>query len=112
MAIEGATIRRTTTLVLPRGTARVLRELTGEARPDAALLLVLRDAIAYRQERIETELRAFEEKYGMPFERYRQQWESAERDDDYRWEAERDYLEWEALVTQKRRLEDVYGWLA
>jgi hypothetical protein len=47
----------------------------------------------------------------MSFEEYRQRWESEDRDDDYRWETERDYLEWEALVTRKRRLEDVYNWM-
>ena len=105
------TMEGTSTLVLPRGTARALRDLTGEPRPEAALLLVLRDAIAYRQAQIEAGLRAFEEKYGMAFEEYRQRWESEDQDEDYRWEAERDYLEWEALITQKHRLEDVYGWL-
>jgi hypothetical protein len=53
------------TLVLPKGTAQALRDLTGEPRPDVALLLVLRDALAYRLEQIETELRDFETKYGM-----------------------------------------------
>lgn len=57
-------------------------------------------------------LREFEGKYGMSFEEYRKHWESEERDDDYRWETERDYLEWEALVTRKRRLENVYNWLS
>ncbi len=111
MATENMPVESTTALVLPTSTARALRELTGETRPDAALLLVLRDAIAYRQAQIEAGLRAFEDKYGMSFEEYRQQWESTERDEDYHWEAERDYLEWEALVTQKQRLENVYGWL-
>jgi len=88
------------TLVLPKGTAQALRDLTGEARPEAALLLVLRDALTYRLEQLKKELRSFETKYGMTFNEYRQ-----------RWEAERDYLEWEALVTRQRRLEDIYGWL-
>jgi hypothetical protein len=47
----------------------------------------------------------------MPFDEYRQCWESPDRDEDYYWEVERDYLEWEALVTRRRRLKDVYGWL-
>lgn len=106
------TLENMSTLVLPMGTARALRDLTGEPRPDVALLLVLRDALAYRLEQIETDLRAFESKYGMTFDSYRQRWESEDRDEDYRWEVERDYLEWEALVTQKQRLEDVYGWLS
>ena len=31
-------------LVLPKTTAQALRELTGESRPDAALMLVMQDA--------------------------------------------------------------------
>ena len=106
MALENVS-----TLVLPKGTAQALWDLTGEPRPDAALLLVLRDALAYRLERMEAELRAFESKYGTTFDEYRQRWESQDRDEDYAWEAERDYLEWEAAVTRKQRLESVYSWL-
>jgi hypothetical protein len=104
-------VENMSTLVLPKGTAQALRDLTGEPRPDVALLLVLRDALAYRLDQIEENLGTLEEKYGMPFDEYRLRWESEDRAEDYRWEAERDYLEWEALVTQKRRLEDVYSWL-
>ena len=88
-----------------------MRELTGEPRPEVALLLVLRAAYAHRLEQIEADLASFEEKYGMPFDAYRARWESEDRDEDYAWEAERDYLEWEGLITQKRRLEDTFRWL-
>ena len=94
-------------LIIPKDTARALQALTGETRPDVALQLVIRDALAYRRERIEAGIRAFECKYGTTFEEYRRRWETEERDEDYTWEAERDYLEWESLVTSKRRLEMV-----
>jgi hypothetical protein len=97
--------------MLPKETVEALRDLTGESRPDVALLLVLRDAVAYRLEQIETELEAFEEKYSLSFDEYRQRWESEDRDEDYRWEAEQDYLEWEALITRRRRLEEANRWL-
>lgn len=99
-------------MVLPKSTVRVLQDVTGEPRPDAALLLVLRDAIAYRLAQAKTALQDFESRYGMSFEEYRRHWETEDREEDYRWEAERDYLEWEALVTRARRLEDAYAWLA
>jgi hypothetical protein len=98
-------------LVLPKETAAALREVTGEARPDVALLLVLRDAVAHRLEQVEDGLAQFEAKYGMDFDSYREHWESEEDEDLYRWEAEHDYLEWEALATRKNRLEDVAQWL-
>ena len=45
----------TSMLVLPKGTAQALRDVTGEPRPDITLLLVLRDAVAYRLGQIETD---------------------------------------------------------
>jgi hypothetical protein len=62
-----------------------LRDLTGEPRPDVALLLVLRDALAYRLDQIEENLQSLEAKYGMPFNEYRLRWESEDRAEGYRW---------------------------
>ncbi len=101
-----------TTLALPKTTTQALRELTGESRPDVALLLTLRDALAYQLARLEDKLQSFENKYGMPFAKYRQQWETEDREEDYQWEVEQDYLEWEALITRKERLEGVSLWLS
>ena len=98
-------------LMIPKGTAQALRDLTGEPRPDVALQLVLRDALAYRLQQIETGLRAFEAKYGMIFEEYRHRWESEDREEDYDWDAERDYLEWEALLTRRNHFEEIASWL-
>ena len=94
-------------LVIPKETARALRELTGEARPEAALRLVLNDARAYRLEKLETEIRPFEARYGMTFDEYRAHFESDESAASYSWEAERDFLEWEGLMTRRRQIEAV-----
>ena len=47
----------------------------------------------------------------MTFKQYRQRWESEEREEDYEWEAEQNYLEWESLVTRQERLKGVSIWL-
>jgi len=99
-------------LVVPKLTAQALRELTGESRPDAALMLVMQDARSYRLEQITAGLTALEVKYGMTFEEYRERWESEDRDEDYQWDAEQDFLSWEALTTQHRRLEGMSPWLS
>jgi hypothetical protein len=98
-------------LTVPEKTAAALRELTGETRPDVALLLVIRNAAAYELEQIGAGMRVFEAKYQMTFEEYRRRWEREDRTEDYQWEAERDYLEWEALAIRQVRLSDIYGWL-
>jgi len=98
-------------ITLPKRTEHALRELTGEARPDVALVLVMRDAVAYRIQRLDEGLTAFEAKYGMTWDAFRDRWQDETREQDYAWEAERDYLEWEGMVTRRQRLDDVYGWL-
>ncbi len=99
------------TLVIPKNTAQALRDLTGESRPDIALLLVMQDALAYRLAQIDGELRELETRYSATFEEYRQRWETEDREEDYRWESEQDYLRWEALVTQRSRLAGIAKWL-
>lgn len=98
-------------LTLPKNTARILHDLTGEERPDMALRLVLQDSIEHRLAQIENSQQEFRKKYGMSFDEYCQRWETDDRDEDYSWESERDYLEWEALITRKRRLEAASNWL-
>ncbi len=100
-----ATEQRMTTLVLPKRTAQILRELTGETRPGVALDIAVRDAFAYQQLYVQSGLERFEEKYGVPFEQYRRRWETEDDEADYTWEAEQDFLEWEALITRKQRLD-------
>ncbi|MBI5302918.1 MAG: hypothetical protein HY868_12345 [Chloroflexi bacterium] len=95
----------------PKTTARMLTEVTGESRPDVAMLLVLKDAIAHRLEQIALAQTRFEAKYGMTFEEYKKHWETEDKSEYYSYEAEFDYLEWEALDTRKVRLEGVQAWL-
>jgi hypothetical protein len=100
------------TVAWPKATARMLTELTGEPRPDVAIIIVLRDAVEHRLEQITAALNHFESKYGMSFAEYKNRWETKDDPKDYSLEAESDYLEWEALVTRKARLESLRPWLA
>ena len=45
------------TLALPKSTAQLLKELTGDPSPETALLIILKDAITLRLERVEAGLR-------------------------------------------------------
>lgn len=95
----------------PKETARLLTELTGESHPDVAMMIILKDAIAHRLEQIASNEKNFESKYGVSFEEYKHRWEHEDRTGDYSLEAESDYLEWEALITRKTRLESMQAWL-
>lgn len=99
------------TIVLPVATTRALTELTGETRSDVALTLMIRDYARHKLAEIDAGLRQYEEKYGTPFAAYRETWEAEEREDHYSYEAEQDYLEWEALVTRRKRLVEIFAWL-
>jgi hypothetical protein len=99
------------TVVLPKETTRALIELTGEARTDVALTLMMRDYARQKLAEIDAALRRYEEKYGMPFEAYKRIWESEDQEEHYAYQPEWDYLEWESLVTRRRRLVESFAWL-
>ena len=94
-------------VILPKETTRVLTELTGEARTDVALMLMMRDYARQKLTEIDAALRRYEDKYSMPFEAYKQIWETEDREEHYAYQTEWDYLEWESLVTRRKRLMEV-----
>ena len=98
-------------MVLPRQISQALVELTGEPREDMALVLLVRDYARHKLAEIDVELKQYEQKYGMSFEAYKQIWDSEDREEHYAYDVERDYLEWEALVTRRNRLESSFAWL-
>ena len=101
----------TATVKLPKKTSQLLTTLTGEARIDAALILMMRDYARYKLAEIDAALQTYKEKYGMSFADYKERWETEDIEQDYTYEAEQDYLEWESLVTRRKRLEENLIWL-
>jgi hypothetical protein len=100
-----------TMMILPKETAQAIVDLTGEARVDAALTMMIRDYARQKLADLETGLRQFERKYGMSFDAYRHIWESEDRPEHYTFEAEDDYLMWEGLITRRNRLVGSFAWL-
>ena len=92
-------------LILPKKTALALYELTGEPRPDLALILVMADARAYRLEKIEAEIQRLRGQVWHELREYRPRFEADDTDEGRSWEVERDFLEWEGLVMSKESLE-------
>lgn len=100
-----------TTMILPKETAQALLDLTGEARVDAALTMVIRDYARQKMAELEAGMRQFEIKYGMTFDAYRRLWENEDHPEHYTFEAEDDYLMWEGLNTRRNRLVGSFAWL-
>ena len=69
----------------------------------------MRDYTRHKLAEIEVALRRYEEKYVMPFEAYQRIWETEDREEHYTYEAEHDYLEWEALSTRRKRLVESFA---
>jgi hypothetical protein len=92
------------TVVLPKETMKVLTELTGETRTDVALTLMMCDYARQKLAETDASLCRYEEKYGMPFEAYKRIWDTEDRQEHYAHQVEWDYLEWESLVTRRKRL--------
>ena len=86
---------------------RLLADLTGEARFDVALHLAVKDLIRLKLGEAERQRRAFEERYQMDFEAFKQAWDEGHVADKHTYEVERDYWEWEAAVTDEKRLREM-----
>ena len=101
----------TTTTTIPKVALRTLTELTGEPRPEIALLITLRDAVEHRLEKIDAAIRAYEQKYGMSFEQFQNRGQTESIPQQFSYEVERDYLEWDGLISRKRKIEGIRQWL-
>jgi hypothetical protein len=99
-------------VIIPKATLKALIEVTGQPELDVAILVMLRDAIEHRLEKIQSPLRAYEEKYGMTFEEFEAKGRSGELPDRFSQEVEEGYFEWDSLVTRQRKLEEILQWLA
>lgn len=80
--------------------SKTLMDITGEPRPEIAILEILKDAVEYRIEKIEAELKRLEEKYHMTFEEFKEKFDREEIEEPYSYNVETDYLEWEGLISR------------
>jgi hypothetical protein len=102
-----------TTVVLPKETLRALTELTGEARTDVALTLMMRDYARQKLAEIDAALRRYDMKgsTGCPSKRTNEYGRLKTVEEHYTHQAEWDYLEWESLATRRERLMGSFSWL-
>jgi hypothetical protein len=80
--------------------SKVLMDITGEPRTELAILQIMKDAIEHRIEKIEAEIKKYENKYKMTFGVFKEKFEKAEIAEPYSYNVENDYLEWEGLVNR------------
>ena len=83
---------------------RILTDITGQPRFEVALHLATKDLLRLKLKEVEGLRAAFEARYGMDFESFKQAWDEERIPARHSYEVERDYWEWEAAVTDARRL--------
>ncbi|MBI4787218.1 MAG: hypothetical protein HY782_09250 [Chloroflexi bacterium] len=96
---------------VPKVALQVLTDLTGEPRFEVALWMTLRDTVEHRLEKIAAQRKAYENKYGTDFAAYQKKWNAEQVPNQYAYEVEKDYLEWEGLVTREAKLREISQWL-
>lgn len=99
------------TPMISKAALRALTELTGEPRLDVALLIALQDAVEHRLGKIDEAIQEFEQKYGMRFEQFQARAREGKVPNQFSHEVESDYLEWEGLVSRKKKIEKIGQWL-
>jgi len=93
-------------IALPPRLAKSLLEITREPKPDAALVTLMSEFIKLKLESIEEKMENFEEKWNMSFKKFKKACkENKLKKDPYSYEVEKDYREWEALITLKEYYE-------
>jgi hypothetical protein len=97
---------------VPKMALKVLTDLTGEPRFEVALWMTLRDTVEHRLEKIATERKVYEDKYGMDFQAFKPLWDAGQVPNQYAFEVEKEFLDWEGLVTRQAKLQETFRWLA
>jgi len=101
----------TMTPAISKATLQALTELTGEPRFEVALLITLKDAIEHRLEKVNEAIHDYEQKYGMSLEQFQARGEERTISNQFSYEVESDYLEWDGLVSRKKKIEQIGLWL-
>ncbi len=83
---------------------KILSDLTGEERFDVALHLATKDLLRLKLKETENQIADFEKRYKMPFEKFKKAWEKGQIAKKFSYEVEKNYWEWEAAVTDQKRL--------
>ncbi len=85
---------------------KILVDLTGETRFDVALHLATKDLVRLKLKEAEEQRKGFEGRYQMAFETFKRAWSEGQIPNKHSYEVERDYWEWEAAVTDEKRLRE------
>ena len=95
-----------TTITVNDQTLRALRFL-GEADIESQISALLKEVLLHKLKARNDLLLQFEAKYGMSFSEFDKAWENGRIPDPHCHEVESDYIDWEALEMEKRKISKV-----
>lgn len=89
------------------GVLKTIVDITGEPRIDMAIHDILKDAVELRMEKLEKKIKEYEEKYSMAFDEFDKKFQSEEISRQFSFPVETDYLDWEGLISRRKKLEKI-----
>jgi hypothetical protein len=101
----------TKSATFPVNIYQALQQLTGEARVEQALPIALKDLIRFKLRALDEKIAAFEQKYGLDFVEFERAWEAGRIENPYSYEVEKDDIDWEIAINQRKDLEIIAKWL-
>ncbi|MBM3242147.1 hypothetical protein FJZ31_38235 [Candidatus Poribacteria bacterium] len=76
----------------------------GEANIERQMTAFLEEVLLYKLKECNDQLLPFEAKYGMSFSEFDQAWETGRIPNPHCHEVESDYIDWEALEMEKKKI--------
>ncbi len=92
-----------TTITVNDQTLRALRFLS-EADIESQISALLKEALLHKLKECADLLLQFEAKYGMSFSEFDRAWETEQIPNPHCHEVESDYIDWEALEMEKKKI--------
>lgn len=96
---------------ISKQTKKILTDITGELHLEAAISMTLKDAAKYRLNEINKRIKRFYEKYRADFSKFERLWKEGKIKNKFSYDVEKDYIEWDSLVTRKDKLERILKWI-
>ena len=94
-------------VAIPKPIFNVVTKLTHQSEVEVALTLAIKDWIRLKMERLAVERQVFEKKWGMDYAEFKRRWLDGLIPDAYSYAVEKDYFDWEAVVTNEEYLQEM-----
>ena len=99
-------------VAIPDARYRVVTQLTHQPEVETALTVAVKEWVKLRLQQVAAEREVFERKWGMDYAEFKRRWLDGLIPNPYSYAVEKDYFDWEAVVTDEKYLLEMSGTLA